>query len=192
MKNLLFVILLVLCSSVYSQNIKGRTVLDYFILGVDSIESIQEKIDFPEYNVYECIYPDGVNGTRIMYDLPNLVRINILLLNDTLYAIQYYPYYYNIADELNNIKDDWSKGLLSKSRLEKLISKTEKSGKKTEELVSKYKNYLNIKYNAYDTNSHWFNSDVEIYYDVDGNEMKSFIHYDYKMMKKYHKYKDIL
>lgn len=192
MKNLLFVIFLSLCSSVYSQNIKGRTVLDYFILGVDSIESIQEKIDFPEYNVYECIYPDGVKGTRINVDLPNLVKLNILLLNDTLYAIQYYPYYYNIGDELNNIHDDWSKGLLSENRLNKLISKTEKSSKKTKDLVSKYKNYLNIKYNAYDTDSHWFNSYVEIFLDVDGNGIKSFIHYDYKMMKKYHQYKDKL
>lgn len=189
MKNLLVALFLLFSLSSFSQNIKERTVLEKFVLGVDSIESVQNKVDISEYNIYECVEPNGIKTSKITY-FSNLESFTLLLVNDTLYGVKYYPFYVNINDEIDNIKKDWLKGNLTDVKRDKLISKIDRYDRKTEKLVLNYKKYLNTKYNAFDTLKHWFNEYVDIVYDYDGNEMEYFVHYDIVLLQKYPQYKD--
>jgi len=159
--HILFGILLISASifleSYIPKNTKDRTVLNNFILGVDNSSTLSKKIQLDELNV-EFEYDGIVEITKITSDhylyRGSLCKVSLLLINDNLYAIQYYP--------------------------------------KNDNRSEKYRNMLWTKYNVLDQNQNhfWFNCCIEIKYNEDDNNDKSFIHYDLNLLKKYPQYKD--
>jgi len=94
MKQILLVLLLILSTSVFSQTLKNKTVLGKFVLGYDTEKSLSEKIGFDEINIdYEYDGKAEITFIRIneyMYKF-NAVKIVLVLINDDLYSVRYYP-----------------------------------------------------------------------------------------------------
>ena len=123
--HILFGILLISASifleSYIPKNTKDRTVLNNFILGVDNSSTLSKKIQLDELNV-EFEYDGIVEITKITSDhylyRGSLCKVSLLLINDNLYAIQYYPKNDNRSEKLSAKKVDLPK--------EDIINKDEK------------------------------------------------------------------
>lgn len=96
--HILFGVLLILVAFILegyeSQNNKDRTVLNNFILGIDNSSTITKKIQIDELNV-EFEYDGVAEVTKITTDQylykGTICKISLLLVDDNLYAVQYYP-----------------------------------------------------------------------------------------------------
>jgi hypothetical protein len=148
---LLLIITLSLVGRSYSQiDLKSKTVLNNFILGYDTEESLKKK-------GIEII--DGVNSE--MFGDIQKIRIDenfyqqqsnvvvLTLINNELFSVRYFP--------------------LKEKRIEKHFE------------------ILNKKYTTRYTRQEWYNENIQIDYDPNGEE-ESFVYYDIKILKKYPNY----
>lgn len=87
MKNVLFLVFIFISVNVYSQ----EKIFNKFVLGVDSIESISNKIDINfELNV-DTEYDGKVETDKITYYQVYNGRFVLLLINNKLFDVKFYP-----------------------------------------------------------------------------------------------------
>jgi hypothetical protein len=87
MKNVLFLVFIFISVNVYSQ----EKIFNKFVLGVDSIESISNKIDINfELNV-DTEYDGKVETDKITYYQVYNGRFVLLLINNKLFGVKFYP-----------------------------------------------------------------------------------------------------
>lgn len=163
MKNIILSILLFCSVSLYSKESKERLVLDKFELGLDDFNSIKNKIKTNELNIWQ-------------YENQDIIKLT------------YNNYYY----KLGYCKLGYCKLVL-------LLVDNKLYGVRYSTLndrsYDKYIKYLNKEYNICSRNGDsdfWFNSDIEIYYELipKGEWLDSFVHYDSELLKKYPQYKN--
>lgn len=172
MKYILLLLVFFCSANIYSQDIK---ILDEFILGKDSIESISRKIKINELNIYTQNFGNLILQ-KITYDKfnykANKNKIILILVNNKLYSIRFYPKtddlylkylnYLNTNYKIYDIKDRKIK-------------------------IPNDKNF---------NNKIWVHTKVLIefddmqYDDIDNKYIQSFIHYDVKLLVKYPDYKN--
>lgn len=157
MRNIILFILLLCSTSLFSKEVKDRLVLDKFELGLDDFNSIKNKVPTTELDIYQ--FKDNV--MRLSYDnfryKSNHCKIVLLLVDNKLYGVRYYP----LSDRS----------------------------------YDKYINFLNKNYNIcskHNDNDYWFNSDIEIHYEmiVRAEWLDSFVLYDSELLKKYPQYRN--
>lgn len=163
MKNLLVILIMLLSFNSFSQiDIKAKTVLSKFILGFDTEKTLKEKIDMNGLNSYDF---DDVNKiTRITLDeyfyKQRAVKVVLLLVNNDLYGVKYYPKNENTYQKYLNL-------------LDKNYNRLNVQGSDYE---SWFNSYIEIFYELDPT-------------DINGNFDEYFIHYDSELLKKYPQYK---
>jgi len=117
----LSIVLLFVVMVANSQAYYESKVLNLYFVGFDSMEQIKEKSNFDELNVYS----DELNGNHIdRITLNNQIyknrscKIVMLLVNNTLYGVQYYPLkdrtyymYIKVLDNKYHKTDSWNYNL---------------------------------------------------------------------------------
>lgn len=199
MKKILLILLVILSGTVFAQNLKDKTVLGHFVLGVDSFDNVLVRNNIAEYNVYEVV--DVANIKKITlneyrYNGSNC-RIILLFVNDLLYGLRYYPAPFNYTYELKELKLQFANNQIDdREYYRKFISLSNQMHRYDNKLKD-YKKYLDTRFNRMQTmgdDEDWmgeyFNSDIQIEFDVDGNYDESFVHYSTVLLKKYPQYKN--
>ena len=86
--------------------IKSRTVLDKFILGLDTYESLNNKILIPNLEIYgldhDTVKAISIKNKSIKKYIGNVL---LVLVNDTLYGVKYYPDDRNVEKYYNHLND---------------------------------------------------------------------------------------
>lgn len=122
-------------------------------------------------------------------------RIVLLFVNDLLYGVRYYPSPFNYTQELKSLKEKYASAEIDGREFWKEFNSLSKEMNRYDNKLKAYKSYLDKRFNVMQTmgdSDEWlqdyFNSDIEITFDVDGNYDESFVHYSTKMVKQYPQY----
>lgn len=190
MKKLLLFLLFFLLILTLSAQDNQRTVLYNYNLGVDTYQSIQDKVNFSDFDSY--FEYDGKAEVAVItcfdyfYRLKD-AKLTFKFVNDVLYSVRYYPHVLNYNNEIKLLQSQLLKNEISEKEYYKSIFKLKQKDQTSDENLSKYITILNTKYKIRYYNQEWYNDNVIIRYELIDNE-ESFIHYDSKLLKKYPDY----
>jgi hypothetical protein len=200
MKKIFLILFVLVFSNAFSQSIKDKTVLGNFVLGVDSFKTCMDDNNISAFQVYEVtdevadIKKVTLNEAR--YNGANC-RIILLFVNDLLYGVRYYPSPVNYTQEMKNLKQSYANAEIDGKEFWKEFNLLNNEMYRYDKKLKAYKSYLDKRFNIMQTmgdNEEWlqdyFNSDIEITFDVDGNFDESFVHYSTKLAKQYPQYKN--
>ena len=176
-KIVLFIVLAIIIANVNGQNLKDRTIFTQYILGVDNVKSIREKITEPSWKEYVS----NVNGDSIiqlLYLLPSYGSATLLVINDTLYGLRFSPYDVKLYSD--NLQLALKNNEISKETYDKKIKKL-KSTNDGQKRFDSYIKYLNSRYKIVFNIQEWDNDFILIQYN---GENDFFYHYDKELLKK--------
>lgn len=160
MKYLIVILLLLNLNNKYTK----FKVLDKFILGESTIETISSFVDTSNIiTVYDDdIRIDSLEYDKFLYD-EKIVKIKLIFINNKLFSVRYFPpneeMFYKYVNYLN----------------------------KNLSLKFKYKIWFYGKFDLINTKN-----TVLVEYDMIDNFVDTYIHYDFGMVLKYPKYKKII